>query len=255
MNRNKDFLKTNSKIRKNPELKQDYTKLNSPIAKFDSAGNLSCVLCRIPIKVNVWKVHLNSKQHKLSVELAKNQRSEIGINKPNKQTTKLKVSNSANSTIKSSIDRAPEVSNLIGLQDAIKVKENADQTNTVPNALPDKFFDVDKSTNVYENDREANMEWQKFQREIKEVDAISNIIETEEQDSTNIKRHLKEIDEQLENWKRFIKINDKKNTMSSKKRRPKTYNPDFESSSSDDSFTDNLLDWRIKNIKKKPKIS
>ncbi|KAH8312580.1 hypothetical protein KR044_011548, partial [Drosophila immigrans] len=210
---------------------------------YDSLGNLSCVLCRIPIKANVWKVHVNSKQHKQNVELAKTKRTESEfVSKP----PKPKVAEPL-------VEKVPltRAENVVK-DDALQLKPSHD-TNSVSansqNELPEKFFDQDKSKKNSDHDPDA--EWTKFQREIKEADTISNIIVAEEQDSLNIKRHLKEIDEQIENWKRFEKINDKKNMLLKKQRREKKpVQMESESSSGEDNGVDDLTDWRIKSVHK-----
>uniref|UniRef100_A0A2M3ZIH5 Zinc finger protein 830 n=1 Tax=Anopheles braziliensis TaxID=58242 RepID=A0A2M3ZIH5_9DIPT len=47
-------------------------RIDSPLAKYNDAGQLSCVLCRSVVRSEaVWKVHINSKQHKENIELAK----------------------------------------------------------------------------------------------------------------------------------------------------------------------------------------
>ncbi|XP_050101096.1 zinc finger protein 830 [Anopheles aquasalis] len=47
-------------------------RIDSPLAKYNDAGQLLCVLCRSVVRSEaVWKVHINSKQHKENIELAK----------------------------------------------------------------------------------------------------------------------------------------------------------------------------------------
>ncbi|XP_058839956.1 zinc finger protein 830-like [Topomyia yanbarensis] len=47
-------------------------KIDSPLAKYNEAGQLTCVLCRSIVRSEaVWKVHINSKQHKENIEEAK----------------------------------------------------------------------------------------------------------------------------------------------------------------------------------------
>lgn len=48
------------------------TKIDNPLAKYNSAGQLMCLLCSSIVRSeNVWQVHINSKQHKENVEKAK----------------------------------------------------------------------------------------------------------------------------------------------------------------------------------------
>lgn len=47
-------------------------KIDSPLAKYNDAGQLQCVLCKTFVRsADVWKVHVNAKLHKQNVELAK----------------------------------------------------------------------------------------------------------------------------------------------------------------------------------------
>ncbi|XP_034485942.1 zinc finger protein 830 [Drosophila innubila] len=246
MDQTRELLKSNNKIRRKTELSSKFTKVDSPLAKYDSSGNLSCVLCRIPIKSNVWKVHLNSKQHKQFVELAKKQR----IEAENTSKTSKALKTTKSDPVQ---EKAPITTENVIKIDAVKLhsiqSEDAPANQSSQNVLPEKFFDQEKSTNA--NDRDTEAEWLKFQREIREADTVSNIIVSEEQDSLNIKRHLKEIDEQMENWKRFEKINDKKNFLLKKQRKEKRpVQLDVESSSGEECSVDDLLDWRIKSVHK-----
>lgn len=120
------------------------------------------------------------------MELAKQQRLEAqNISKAPKATNAEPVQNK---------DKAPITSENIIKHDSVKLasiqSENAPANQVSQNVLPEKFFDQEKSANT---DRDTEAEWVKFQREIKEADTISSIIVSEEQDSLNIKRHLKEI--------------------------------------------------------------
>ncbi|XP_070494107.1 zinc finger protein 830 [Chironomus tepperi] len=49
----------------------DANKIDSPFAKYDN-GQLTCVLCKSIVRSeSVWKVHINAKQHKDNLQLAK----------------------------------------------------------------------------------------------------------------------------------------------------------------------------------------
>ncbi|XP_064555187.1 zinc finger protein 830 [Drosophila montana] len=240
MDKSKEIVEINLKNRRKSEIKCKFIKVDSPIAKYDSSGNLSCILCRIPIKSNVWKVHLTSRQHKRNLELAKRQRINTG--------NSCEILNPAN------YEQTPQKAECISLNEIQLQPSNSDkmpqaQVNTVQ-VLPEKFFDHEKSLNFLGSDRDPETEWIKFQREIREAATISNNIVSEEQESLNIKRHLKEIDEQIENWKRFITINDKKNDILKNQRNTKTIKYKEEYSSSEEGSVDTLLDWRIKSVHK-----
>ncbi|XP_001662533.2 zinc finger protein 830 [Aedes aegypti] len=47
-------------------------RIDSPLAKYKEAGQLTCILCNSVVRSEaVWKVHINSKQHKENIEQAK----------------------------------------------------------------------------------------------------------------------------------------------------------------------------------------
>ncbi|XP_030246654.1 zinc finger protein 830 [Drosophila navojoa] len=236
MDQSKDKNKFICKNRGKIDLKDKFFKVDSPIAKYDSLGNLSCIICKMPIKPNIWKVHLNSKQHKQYVVLAKRQREFENISETLNTSKRIQICLNDNPKIQqqSGSDQTAHVTQL-----------NKSQV------LPEKFFDHEKSVSVCGTEQDPEAEWIKFQKEIREAATISNNIISEEQESVNIKRHLKEIDEQLENWKRFIRINDKKNKLSKKKRRDiNTFSVEQESSSSEEDNVDNLSNWRTKSVHK-----
>ncbi|XP_001359104.6 zinc finger protein 830 [Drosophila pseudoobscura] len=204
-------------------------KVDSPLAKYNASGILTCIICRIAIKPSVWKVHVNSKQHKLNVDLTKKNTIKISPNKLSQQL--LSTENS--STYK---DKTPRKS------------EHSDSRICEP--LPGKFFDLEKSNQSHQADLNEDEEWIRFQREIKLAATVSSTIVAEEQENINIKRQLKEIDEQIDNWKRFIKINDQKNSLINKERKVnKQALVQSDSSSSDEEYSvDDLYDWRTKNM-------
>ncbi|KRG00521.1 zinc finger protein 830 [Drosophila mojavensis] len=240
MDKIKDTNKFICKNRRKIDLKDKFFKVDSPIAKYDSLGNLSCLICKMLIKPNIWKVHLNSKQHKQNVVLAKGRSEFENVSETQNTTKRMQISPKTDCILN------PE----IHLQSSTGQTAHVTQLNKFQ-VLPEKFFDHEKSLSVCGTEQDPDAEWIKFQKEIREAATISSNIISEEQESLNIKRHLKEIDEQLENWKRFIKINDKKNNLSKKKRREiNTFTVDKESSSSEEDNVDNLLNWRIKSFHK-----
>ncbi|KAH8314243.1 hypothetical protein KR074_005081, partial [Drosophila pseudoananassae] len=227
---------------------------------YDSSGNLTCIICRIPIKPTVWKVHINSKQHKLNVDQAKHNKVEKSVTKPTtpapstitpaakessaplfKAPSILKITSQQDQPPAISPDKSPQISN--------KKTPLASAAESITEGLPEKFFDEDKSSKA-EATRIQDEEWQRFQQEIKKAATESSVIVADEQEDINLKRQLKEIDEQIDNWKRFIKINDQKTILLGKKRKiniKKEIDPEL-SSSEEDCSVDDLYNWRSKNL-------
>lgn len=98
---------------------------------YDVQGNLTCVICRSSIKsATLWKVHINSKQHKKNVEEAKGLKDQIiasvkDITKPSKTTSNTTVLSSGHSvnlsnekgTSGSSVRKIANVSNITNQDD------------------------------------------------------------------------------------------------------------------------------------------
>jgi len=201
-------------------------------------------------------VHINSKQHKLNVDQAKQNKVEKPVTTtapkdPTAPSTKTSAPAKNSSTLP---DKTPQSSQekhppLIQEKTAQGNASSKPENETTVEKLPEKFFDEDK-TNKSEAARLQDEEWQRFQQEIKRADTESSEIVADEQEDINLKRHIKEIDEQIDNWKRFIKINDQKKVLLSKKRRvdPKMEVDPELSSSEEDCSVDDLFDWRTKNL-------
>ncbi|XP_017020646.1 zinc finger protein 830 [Drosophila kikkawai] len=232
--------------------------VNSPLAKYDSSGTLTCIICRIPIKPSVWKVHINSKQHKLNVDQAKQNKIEKPVATTAKESS-VPSFKAPHPVAKSSTHPDPTPAENQEKNPQLTPEKAPPQSNTSSNKpssiesvaekLPEKFFDEDKTSKT-EAARLQDEEWQRFQQEIKKAATESSVIIADEQEDINIKRHIKEIDEQIDNWKRVIKINDQKTLLLNKKRKVNVkveIDPEL-SSSEDECSVDDLYDWRTKNL-------
>ncbi|XP_030379944.1 zinc finger protein 830 [Scaptodrosophila lebanonensis] len=215
-------------------------KVDSPIAKYDSGGNLTCIICRIPIKsATVWKIHINSKHHKESIKFAKQEHCELFNKQTIKESKPILLHKNARLKPKSDI-----INNSF-------LETNGSPLEVIGSVapaqiLPEQFFDKQTASAI--PDCIQDEEWSRFQREIKDADTVSNIIIAEEQQNFNIKRQIKEIDEQIENWNRFIKLNYKQNLL--KKHNRKVYDNIEPSSSEEDGIEETLSNWRVKNLQK-----
>ena len=58
-------------------------KIESPLAKYNSAGQLTCVICNVVVKTEmVWTAHVNGRQHREQVLALKKPKSEPQFAKP-----------------------------------------------------------------------------------------------------------------------------------------------------------------------------
>uniref|UniRef100_A0A182TAZ7 Zinc finger protein 830 n=1 Tax=Anopheles maculatus TaxID=74869 RepID=A0A182TAZ7_9DIPT len=138
----------------------DSNRIDSPLAKYpfkiiflnpfrylytyNDAGQLMCVLCRSVVRsAAVWKVHLNSKQHKENVELAKKL----------KDTSVVKGTEPSKSSIaaQSNLKRAGTEQTAAESVPVKKIKgilKNSAQPTVIENGLPDDFFDSGTGNNA-----------------------------------------------------------------------------------------------------------
>jgi len=245
-------------------------KIQSPLAHYDKAGTLSCILCKSVVRSEaVWKVHINSKNHKEKVEKAKQIKERLDQNQ--KQVTKRPNESSAVTS--------PPTNKKLKIEDSLRVVALVEQPNGIPedffdskgknvavtdsiesdkvdNALPEGFFDDPKRDAIvrnidYKDPQEE--EWQKFQKEIKDETSVSlEIIAGEVEASTN-DRQIQDIDEQMYNWQRVLNMEKKREDISEKlKSNPvKMECSDSSAEESEGDDFDEFLDWRAKKITKK----
>lgn len=218
-------------------------KIDSPLAKFEN-GQWNCQLCKSVVRsAAVWKVHVNGKQHKENLTIAKQLKEKIEKQSkpltPEERLASLKRSaealrsdseipekkvkgilkNSGTSQfnapskiiVKSEETPAPNGSTSSELPQDFFDTNSSKTSETVDNIkeeksddpLPEGFFDDPKKDakarhQEYRDPTEA--EWEKFQKEIKEVEAESTNIINDDYEDEIVERQIEEIDVQMRNW-------------------------------------------------------
>lgn len=121
-----------------------------------------------------------------------------------------------------------------------KVKLNSD--------IPEGFFDdpvLDAKARNVEYKDPIQDEWERFQKEIKEENTVSDQIIEVDHEEAIAERQIDEIDEQLRNWSRVLDLEVKKERVQAE-----TYKSieemDQDSISDDEGDFDEFLDWRAK---------
>ncbi|KAJ8938318.1 hypothetical protein NQ314_011530 [Rhamnusium bicolor] len=154
------------------------------------------ILSRSPEKA-VWTVHINAKQHKQNVELAKKLKE-----RTNNFTTLLKR------PLTPPLPDIPEKKVKGILKNSTKtVLEDSNNSSKTNNNLPEDFFDS-KSKHKARNQEykdPVEEEWEKFVKAIKEADNESNAIIAEDQEEATAERQIDEIDEQMKKLSRYAK--------------------------------------------------
>ncbi|CAG9133124.1 unnamed protein product [Plutella xylostella] len=249
-------------------------KIDNPLAKYNDAGQLMCVLCKSVVRSeNVWNVHVNAKQHKENVaeakrlkELTNNFTSAVkkkikGILKNASAVPQIPIvphipKNNAPNIISyhnEEIKRAP----LPNLSDAPKVEKpststQADEEVMQPapeQPIPEGFFDdpiLDAKVRNIEYKDPVEEEWEKFQKEIKEEATASAEIIAGEQEEATAERQIEEIDEQIRKWSRVLDIELKKEDIKKKKQDTDQMSEDEDLESDNEADLDEFLDWRAK---------
>lgn len=118
-------------------------KIDSPLAKFNELGQLLCVLCKSVVRSeDVWKVHINAKQHKQNVELAKQLKE-----KTNNFTSATAFKRPASPTLSNIPSKIPKgiLKNTASTGLSTSGNESS-STDKIENGLPANFFDNNESS-------------------------------------------------------------------------------------------------------------
>ncbi|XP_067928421.1 zinc finger protein 830-like [Watersipora subatra] len=117
-------------------------------------------------------------------------------------------------------------------------------------SLPEGFFDDPKADakarNIEYIDKDE-VEWERFQSEMKGEVQVSEQLQAEEEEVTTEDRHLEEIDEQLAQWAKVNKMVKQKMTLMESKMLS-VEESQAETMESDESDVDEFLDWRSKGL-------
>lgn len=219
---------------------EDFPKVDSPFAKYDDDNYLNCQLCKKRIaNPKLWKVHVNSKQHKDNILHAKmlKEKLENHVKPPVVPTIQERVANLKERKLKGILKNSSATAAAQVTSSTAAIEPSSPEPTTSKSAIPDDFFDAKKkpetngpsssaagddkmqvddaipegffddakkdakARNVeYKNPIEE--EWDKFQKEIKEAQVESVAIINEEQEVSTVERQIDEIDAQIKNWSR-----------------------------------------------------
>ncbi|ENN79799.1 hypothetical protein YQE_03757, partial [Dendroctonus ponderosae] len=264
-------------LKNHKKVVKEVKKIDSPLAKYNELGQLTCILCKSIVRSEaVWVVHINAKQHKENVEIAKKLKE-----KTNNFTTPLKrpmtppmpdipekkvkgilkngVAPSAKATGSGTNNalqindqsEKPGATHVLSLQQMKnRQKEAAHEDPGDQNAstsIPEGFFDdpiQDAKARNQEYKDPLEVEWNNFLKEMKVIDNESEAIIAEDQDEATTERHMEEIEEQMALFNRVLDLEKKKDVavelLNKIKNEPRTEDEE----DSDD--IDEFLDWRQK---------
>lgn len=151
-------------------------KVDSPLAKYNEAGQLTCVLCKTVVRSeSVWTVHVNAKQHKENVTLAKKLKDKLE-GKPLPPTSKaMPTLAGIKRTIEVMRSEVPEkkVKGILknSSSSSAQVMQNIPSTN---GTIPKDFFETNGNT-----------------------ETLSNVQITDEKESEKVEENMQVDDEEL----------------------------------------------------------
>lgn len=259
-------------------------KIDSPLAKYNELGQLTCILCKSIVRSeDVWKVHINAKQHKENVTAAKElkertQNFTSAIKRPptpprnDIPTKKIKgILKNSSSTVQQIVESQQELpadffdnkAPVIFKKPIGKFQQQPTKETTIENSdeLPEGFFDdpiLDAKVRNLEYKDPLEEEWDKFQKQMREESTVSNAIIAEDQDEATADRQIDEIDEQMRNWSRVLDLEKRiQEVIVAEKIKSKKMeigddddsNDENDDGGSDEEF-DEFLDWRAKKLQR-----
>nr|XP_040227135.2 zinc finger protein 830 [Anopheles coluzzii] len=127
-------IMSETKAAKQQQSDSELKRIESPLAKYNDAGQLMCVLCRSIVRsAAVWKVHIHSKQHKENNELAKKLKDGSAVDS-------VELRNAPNANLKRTGDPDTGVDS-VPVKKIKGILKNSSQTGAAQNTLPHDFFD------------------------------------------------------------------------------------------------------------------
>lgn len=199
--------------------------INSMFAKFNSLGQLSCIICKKSIKNELhWNKHLKSKIHlenriqlKMKIDAEK-------INDSNEMPMKRDISQSfhepsdINLNMTNKEFKKQKLETKSDFKDNLKDQDTLKSNDTIVNALPEGFYD-DRSIedkNCYKNKiQDMNIEYQKFKQIIQiEEPELGNSKDDKIRDA---EREIEEVEDLIFRWKKIENFHCKREEILKKK--------------------------------------
>ncbi|XP_050541961.1 zinc finger protein 830 [Daktulosphaira vitifoliae] len=252
-------------------------KIDSPLAKYNSDGQLSCVVCKLNIEdESSWSDHIKSKYHKENIVKRKPESSKMShrlavTTESLKRTQPIQEISNPPKKIKGILKNAspssvPSIpsdffeSSSSQLTKTIEKNEdkmdedteNNDELNIDKGELPKGFFDdpmIDAKARKEAYVNSIDEEFLKFQKEIKEENFLSEQIMADNEDEATYGRQVEEIDEQIKHWSKVIELEKKRDQMAqviNERMKIEIKNETIDDNESDDSDFDEFIDWRSK---------
>jgi predicted RNase H-like nuclease (RuvC/YqgF family) len=138
------------------------------------------------------------------------------------------------------------------------------KSSSMPDNLPEDFFDSDKKSKKEQQD-EISKALEEWEKEVADRDAETERQLEEELEMLQREKNIDELDQQLEQWKRFAELEKKAQELQTKKdasdngldggspnsashANRSTLVEEADMSDDDENFEDKLFDWRSKGL-------
>lgn len=209
-------------------------KINSVFAKYNSIGQLSCIICNQIIKSDhLWNKHLISKTHlenkkkfKKKIEAENNIETET-INVP--RSTKRNISESvfedeSNSCLDISEIKKKKLENNL---EANSYHEEVNNSEFVPGVLPEGFYDSNKKEEISRETmklHDINTEFEEFKKIIHREESETEFNGLMDEKIRDFGRELEEVQELIFRWEKIENFHNKRDELRDKNKLIKTDN-------------------------------
>ncbi|XP_043467992.1 zinc finger protein 830 [Leptopilina heterotoma] len=144
-------------------------KIESPLAKYNSLGQLTCIICKITVNNEAaWPIHINSKKHKENIENAK------------QQLEKAKSTVSGQKRSSSTLHESQPVKKVKG------ILKNSSPSSQTKSQLPADFFD-NKPPSGKNDSTKSKSKASKATTNVESSEIITNDEESENDNQTKVK--------------------------------------------------------------------
>ncbi|CAO1420614.1 unnamed protein product [Diamesa serratosioi] len=195
---------------------ENVKKVDSPLAKYNEAGQLTCVLCKTVVRSeSVWTVHVNAKQHKENVTQAKKLKDKLEA-KPSPTPKAMPTLAGIKRTIEVMRSEVPEkkVKGILKNSSSSSVQ----MTHVIPSTnetIPNDFFDTNAKSETLSNVQGTdNKESEKVEEnmQVDDEELPEGFFDDPKKDAKA--RHQEYKDPNDEEWEKFQKEIKEATTMS-----------------------------------------
>ncbi|KAI1705698.1 hypothetical protein DdX_13492 [Ditylenchus destructor] len=231
-------------------------------------GFYLCSVCATQVKAKTWTAHANGRKHRETVQklkeaIAKQSAGNAAVKRKMEEDDSVQSKRLKDDESSSEDEQEERQSNIrtqkpwqaeVAQKSADAAKASAASSAKLIDGLPAGFFDNQemnsKVTATVEKQKNIDTEVDKFFKEIAEEENQKEVEDDAEIEVSAVQKELDEIDEQIERWKAMNELEKKKEEIVEQARFQQQPNFDpvevDDSTSGDEDFDFNEIDWRTK---------